>query len=199
MEPQNIQYIQYIFSIPAALEGKYTLRDTTSPEYKEFISQEDMRKKIEFIPQKETKERMSELGIEKLLETKAIDILTNLPLLEVSLWKYASKVKKRRFGYEKKDFDNSLKFLEIFCLYSGEAIFSKGEHIDRNVFKAIEEIKVIKTMLEVKVGKTVLKQHINKLNHLINKIFTGDLTGTEQIALAKVVEKAETILEKIVK
>ena len=119
----------------------------------------------------------------------------------------ASNIKKRRFGYKKKDFINSLNFLEVFCLYAAQANHANQrnkkvleEGVDKNVMKAVKEIEYINTLLESdtkKIGKTVLKQHIERLNHIINKIFTGNLSQTEQIAMGKIVEKAESILHSM--
>lgn len=160
-----------------------------------------------FTPSEKTKERISILGLNALL--KETDSSKNLEVLETNVWKLASNVKKRRLGYEKKDFINSLNFLEVFSLYAGQVNLGSQrnkkvleENVDKNVIKAINEIEYINKLLESdlkKIGKTVLKQHVERLNHIINKIFTGNLTQTQQIAMGKIVEKAENILQKMSK
>ncbi|SPJ31651.1 hypothetical protein [Candidatus Protochlamydia amoebophila] len=71
----------------------------------------------DFVPSKESKNRVKELGLEALLHIKNKDASKSLEILEANVWKMASNVKKRRFGYEKKDFIKTLNFLEIFCMY----------------------------------------------------------------------------------
>lgn len=161
----------------------------------------------DFIPKEETKERMITLGIQTLLDIDKIDASKSLELLEANVWKLASNIKKRQFGYGKKDFINSLKFLEVFCIYSGQANLANQrnkkvleENMDKNVLKAVKEIEYINKLLDAdtkKNGKSVLKQHTERLINLINKIFTGNLSQTEQIALGKIVERAEKILQKM--
>lgn len=158
-----------------------------------------------FIPSDETNERVRTLGLNALL--KPTDSSKNLEVLEANVWKLASNVKKKRFGYKKKDFINALNFLEIFSLYGAQANLGSQRNkkvlegnIDKNVMNAVKEIEYINKLLESdpkKIGKTVLKQHTERLNHLINKIFTGNLSQTEQIAMGKTVEKAKIILQKM--
>jgi hypothetical protein len=147
-----------------------------------------------FTPSEETKERISILGLNALLKEK--DSSINLEVLEANVWKL-------------EDFINSLNFLEVFSLYAAQANLGSQRNkkvlegnIDKNVMKAVKEIEYINKLLESdpkKIGKTVLKQHTERLNYIINKIFTENLSQTEQIAIGKIVEKAEYILKKMSK
>lgn len=175
-------------------------------------SLENVEYSKDFTPQEKTKERVIELGLQELLQEelmpeRIIDGSKRIVILENATWKWASCLKKRRFGYEKKDFVQALNFLEVFCLYSAQSNHATQQNknalngpSDKNVLKAIKEIEFIHTTLDTdkKRGrKAVIKQHVEKLNHLINKIYTENLTQTEQRAMGKTVEKAESILRKM--
>jgi len=158
--------------------------------------------------------RISELGLSALLEMHSINGLEQLEVLEKGFWTQASQVHKRRTGYHNKDFINALKLLEVFCLYAGQSNFStfrkkvvvgeeksgKTEVGDKTVLKAVKQLEAINHLLESdmkKRGKVALRKHVKTLIPLIDKILTQNLRQTEQIAMGKIVDKAERILEKI--
>ncbi|MEM1283037.1 MAG: hypothetical protein AAGG81_05735, partial [Chlamydiota bacterium] len=146
------------------------------------------------------KNRINELGLSEILEKP--DGVKQLEILERSVWSLAPKVKKRLLKTENKDIINCLNYLESFCLYSCQyninRFANKGklqelrakELLDKNVYKAVQEIETIRKLLGSgmkKNGKEALKEHIEILNKLVGKVLVNNLNQTEQIAMGKTV------------
>jgi hypothetical protein len=169
----------------------------------------------DFVPSEESKRRVQELGLQALFtdnQGRTVQLklkrTEQLEILEGSVWKLAAHVKTRRFGigYKKEDFKNSLNFLESFCFYSAQAHLVHKDDLklknDKNVLNAVREIEKIHKLLESdldKAAKRALSQHVERVNHLITRIFNEDLNRSEQHMTVDVVERAKKILEKVKK
>ena len=57
--------------------------------------------------------------------------------------------------------------------------------------------EIAKLLNSQNLSKKIIKEHLKKLEHLINKILTGHLTQTEQNALVKHVTKAQEVLRHL--
>lgn len=188
-----------MFNYPISIDVAATIQSTTEPSFKP--SEDPL-----FNPSDKTKERINELGLNILLTR--ISVSQSLKILEAKTAELASRVKNRTLGYTKKDFTNALNFLEVFSFYMAQSkVDGKKSNLDANktlikaVAKAVKEIEFIKSFLEHspnKVGKGIIKQHVTRLNNLINKILI-DSSLFEQIALTRTIEKSQEILKKIPK
>lgn len=166
-----------------------------------------------YVPSEKTKERIANLGLEQLQkDEKDMTFGKFLKELEVAVWKSAANVKKRQLGYKKDDYLHTLNFLELFCLFCAQThwlhdsqIKREGgsslitTRIDKPVLKAVHEIETIIDLVgsDIKYNKILMKKHLERLNHLVNKIFTNDLSQSEQRAFSKIVDKAQKILKNI--
>jgi hypothetical protein len=174
-----------------------------------------------------TKKRINELGLNSLEELAKINTIMSVKggsfknkykeiskeIVDNLLWEKADKVKTRTFSYSKNDFENALNFLEIFCFYSNQSnlIFEKKElekHVysedtilyDKHVAKCVIVLEEINDLLNStkSIKKGVIKLKLQVLDNLINKIFSKNLTLTEQNALIKYIDKAKKVLSEIV-
>lgn len=150
-----------------------------------------------------TAARIRELGLEKAMGQPFFFPEEIRKVYEEAIWRLASEVKSRRFRYKKVDYRAALNFIEMFCFYSTQANATsrtneralEAPDYDKTVQKAVAEAEKIYRLMDG--DKVVLKAHVKRLIHLVDKIFTGHLTLTEQVALGKTVAKAEKILKKL--
>ncbi len=162
----------------------------------------------------ETIQKINDLGLGSLLKVASGEEFRTL--LEQRMWETAGNVKKRMINYSTKDYENALQFLEIFCLYSAQSnvithkkdctfVMESGPNsrlttwYDKSVSKCIQTLEELSSLLKSRkgVGKETLQPHLKRLNTLLDKVFTEDLSQTEQKAVAKKLEQAKKILSTL--
>lgn len=162
--------------------------------------------------------RIEELGLKQINETLGHDVShypsarlveSSFKHIEDALWHAAPNVKTRKIRYKDKDFVNAINYLELFSIYAAQkkALEHKTDgfkqsdltrsKVENNVFKAIKELEFLAT--HPRSDKSVIRQHVLRASHLLNKIYTKDLTHMEQVATGKTFNKAIRILEKMAK
>lgn len=175
----------------------------------------------------ETLQRIKDLGLEDLLADSNKDITKQYKIIEKEMWKSCSTLKRGsiRINQNKGDAVKSLKFLELFVLFAGNAgsihedlgqgsvTIKRGEKVgssdmlcdliyDKKIMKSIQIIEELRSEIETgalkdKVRHKDITIKIDKLLKYVNDLFSTNLSLTEKKGITTELEIATDLLRKI--